>query len=405
MTYPIRPITPDEFPAFTQVWERAFNFDTKDDELRALQRVFEFDRSFAAVDGDHLLSTGGTITFDLTTPGGVVPAGGLTAVAVLPTYRRRGILTDMIRYHFDDVKRRGEPVSLLWASESLIYGRFGYGVATENTEFDIDGRHAALRDDVIPVGNVEFASKQHALDVMPDIYATAATSWPGFLSRTSDDWDVLHSDFEHWRDGMTANRYAVYREGGRSLGYVRYRGKERWVEGHADNELFVGELIGVTPAAEAALWRYCFSVDLVTKIRAQQRPRSEIVSYLLVDPRRLRIRSGDGVWARLLDVPAALEARRYAAEGSLTIEVVDAFLPETGGTFELSGGPDGAECRRTEAAADLRVDVAGLSSRYLGGGSFEMLRRAGRADGATDAIRRADRMFDWHVAPWCPHHF
>jgi predicted acetyltransferase len=405
MTYPIRPVAADEFPAFAEVWERAFNFDAKEDELEALAGVFEFDRSFAASDGGRLVSTGGTITFELTTPGGVVPAGGLTAVAVLPTHRRRGILTEMMRYHFDDVRRNGEPVSLLWASESVIYGRYGYGIASRYVEFEIDTRHAALRDDVVVLGDVEFAPKEEALGVMPDIYATAANQWPGFLSRTTGDWALLHRDFEHWRDGMTANRFAVYREDDRPLGYVRYRGKEQWVDGHADNELLVGELMGVTPAADAALWAYILSVDLVTKIRARMRPPSELLEYLLAEPRRIRTRTGDGVWARLLDVPAALTARRYPVHDRLVIEVADAFLPDVAGTFELVGGPDGAECRRTDASPDLTVDVAGLGARYLGDGSFEMLRRAGRAQGGIDTIRRADRMFDWHVAPWCPHHF
>jgi len=141
--YPIRPIVPDELRAFAQVWERAFNFDEKDEEFEAIEKTFEFDRSIAAVDGEQFVGTGGAYSFDLTTAGGKIPTGGLTAIAVVPTHRRRGILTDMIRYHFDEVRTREEPLSVLRASESTIYSRYGYGVATVDASFEIDRRHTS----------------------------------------------------------------------------------------------------------------------------------------------------------------------------------------------------------------------------------------------------------------------
>lgn len=405
MPYPIRPIEPHELRPFAQVWERAFNFDEKDEELEAIEKVFEFDRSFAALDGERFVGTGGAITFDLTTPGGHVQTGGLTAIAVAPTHRRRGILTDMIRYHFGEVRERGEPLSVLRASESLIYSRFGYGMATVDASFEIDRRHTGFARDLPVPGVVKLVEKEEAAKAMPGIYATVAADRPGFLSRSAAEWDLLLSDLEHWRDGMTANRFAVYEEGGEAAGYLRYRVRSKWEEGHAEGELLAAELIAATPTAEAALWRYAFSVDLITTIKTQTRPKVELLAVLLADPRRLKARFGDGLWTRLLDIPAALAGRRYEADGRLVIEVIDSFLPDVGGVFELEGGPSGAECRSTTAAPDLTVDVAGISARYLGDGSFRMLQQAGRAEGAPAAIRLADRMFDWHVTPWCPHYF
>ncbi len=405
MTYPIRPITPDEFRDFSRVWERAFNFDEKDEELEALEKIFEFDRSFVALDGDQFVGTGGAISFDLTVPGNTVGAAGLTAIAVAPTHRRLGILTDMMRYHFDEVRRRGQPVSVLRASESLIYGRYGYGIATDDGWFEIDGRHAALRDELIVPGRVDLVEPDEALRILPEVYAAAAGERPGFLSRTERDWAFLLADFDHWRDGMTSNRFAVYSEDDRPLGYLRYRVKGKWEDMHSAGELLAAELIAETPEAEAALWRYAFSVDLITTIKTHPRPKDELLSHLLVDPRRLRMRFGDGLWVRLLDVPAALSARRYATDGRLVIEVMDEFLPEVGGVFELSGGPDGAVCEPSDAVPDVTVDAAGLGARYLGDGSFEVLRRAGRATGGAEALRLADLMFGWKVAPWCPHYF
>ncbi len=405
MPYQIRPIVADELRAFAQVWERAFNFDEKDEELEALKKTFEFDRSIVALDGDQFVGTGGADSFELTTPGGVVKTGGLTAIAVLPTHRRRGILTDIMRYHFEDVRSREEPLSVLRASESTIYGRYGYGVATLDAGFQIDRRYAGLSAEIPTPGHVRLVEKDEARRVMPEIYQRLGAAWPGFLSRNDEVWDLYVRDLEHWRDGMTANRYVVYAEDGNDLGYLRYRVREKWEAGHAASELLAAELMASTPAAEVALWRYAFSVDLIQTIKTQTRPPEMLLSAILGDPRRMKVKQSDGLWARLLDIPTSLSSRRYAVDGRLVLEVTDPFLPDVGGVFELEGGPDGATCRPSTETPELTLDVAGLSSRYLGDGSFRLLQHAGRVAGDPDVVRRADQMFGWDLRPWCPHYF
>lgn len=405
MSFPIRPIAVDELRAFAQVWERAFNFDEKDDEIEAFQDAFEFDRSFVALDGDRFVGTGGAFSFDLTTPGGQVPTGGLTAIAVLPTHRRRGILTDMMRYHFDEVRAREEPLSVLRASESIIYPRYGYGVATIDAGFQIDHRHTSLATELPIPGSVRLIDKDEARKILPSIYAGLASTWPGFLSRSEKEWDLLLLDMEHWRDGMTANRFAIYEQRGEALGYLRYRVQNKWEQGHAASELLVAEMMATTPAAEAALWKYSFAVDLIKIIKTQTRPAEELLAVLLADPRRMKAKQGDGIWARLLDIPASLEGRRYATAGHVVFEVTDGFLPDVGGVFSLEGGPDGAECCRSAATPEVTLDIAALSARYLGDGSFRLLHDAGRVTGDIDAVLRADQMFGWHRRPWCPHYF
>ena len=405
MSFPIRSIVPDEMRAFASVWERAFNFDEKDEDLKALQESFEFDRSIVATDGDMFVGTGGAFTFDLTTPGGHVQTGGLTAIAVLPTHRRRGILTDIMRFHFDDVRSQEEPLSVLRASESIIYPRYGYGVASVDAGFEIDTRHTQYAGDLPGGGSVRMVDKEEARRLLPPIYARIADTWPGFLSRTDPVWDHSFLDLEHWRDGLTANRYVVYEEDGEAHGYLRYRVRSKWEQGHANSELLAAEMMPATPSAEAALWQYAFSVDLVQVVKTQSLPPELLLSVLLADPRRMKVRHGDGLWARLVDIPKALGSRRYPVEGSLVLEVVDQFLPEVGGVFRLEGGPDGAECRRSSSAPQLTMDVAGLSERFLGEGSFRLLYEAGRITGDPEAVRRADLMFGWNKRPWCPHYF
>jgi predicted acetyltransferase len=400
-----RPITPDEFRDFARVWELAFNYDGKEEERDLEEKVFEFERSIAAVDGDTFVGTGGALSFDLTVPGGTMPVGGLTAIAVSPTHRRRGILTGIMRYHFDDVLGRGEPISVLRASESVIYGRYGYGVATRDASWRIDRVHTAFARPLEVDGEVRLVTPDEARSILPDVYERAGRSTPGFLTRKSNVWDFTFADLENWRDGFTANRFAVYEEGGEALGYLRYRAKGRWENNLPKNELLAAELISVSPKAEAALWHFAFSADLVETIRTQNRPTADHLHALLADPRRLATKQVDGMWVRLLDVPAALSGRRYRRSGRLVLEVADDFLPDAGGRFLLEGGPDGAECRRTDEEPDVVLDPVVLGARYLGSNSFELYHQVGRVHGDLKDIRRADEMFAWYVEPWCPHYF
>ena len=92
----------------------------------------------AAFDGDRIVGGAGAFPFELTIPGGTVPCGGVTVVGVLPTHRRRGVLTAMMRAQLEDIRDRGEPIAALWASEEVIYRRFGYGLASLSGEWPAD---------------------------------------------------------------------------------------------------------------------------------------------------------------------------------------------------------------------------------------------------------------------------
>jgi predicted acetyltransferase len=164
--------------------------------------------------------------------------------------------------------------------------------------------------------------------------------------------------------------------------------------------------MALTTDAYVALWRFCFDMDLAGKFEGWGRPVDEPLLHLLAHPRALRFGLGDGLWLRLVDVAGALAARRYSAEGQLTLEVRDAFCPWNEGRFVLEGGPDGARCRTGGDEPDLLVDAADLGAAYLGGARFGTLHRAGRVEEVTaGALARADAMFTWDPPPWCPHVF
>jgi len=394
-----RPITEDEFDAFMSVLSHVFAWEPKPEELEIDRKRMEFDRSIAAFDGDHIVGTGANLTFRMSVPGGRIDAGGVTMIGVLPTHRRQGVLTSMMAGLLDDSRRRGEPVSILWASESAIYGRFGFGEATRHASRKVEHAHATLRSGVGASGTVRLIDKEEALKRLPELYEHAVSRYPGMIERTPEDWEMDLADLEPWRGGYTANRFALYEEDGVPRGFARYRIKDEWKDGHAQNTLSVNSVIGVDDVAAQGLWRFLFGIDLIKTIHARHRPLRDPVAYLLADPRRMSFEVVEGIWVRILDVPAALQARRYAVQGSLTIEITDP--PDVAGIYRLDGGPDGATCARATGTPDLRMGVSTLGMRYLGDHDFEPLAGARLVEGSQDALRKADLMFGWHEPAWC----
>lgn len=397
-------IEPERFEPYAAANGAAFGWEVNPAQVEHTRQFFEFDRSLAAFDGEEIVGTGAIFSFDMTVPGGVLPTAGVTWISVKPTHRRRGVLTQIMARQLEDVRQRGEAVAALWASESIIYGRFGYGLAAEGVELRIEREHTALARPPETPGRVRFISHDDALRTWPGLYDAVRIAQPGMYTRSERWWEHKALQ-ERPSSRSTSSYYVQYEEEGEPLGYARYRIRQGDPSGHERGTVLVLELMATTEAAYAALWRYLFGVDLIDNILAYSRRVDEPLFWMLADPRRLQRRPSDALWVRLVDVPAALEARRYNAEGRLVFDVRDAFCPKNEGRYELEGGPDGARCRRTDAEPDVALEIADLGAVYLGGGGLQLLRRAGRVHGDWAALRRADAMLGWNPAPWCPETF
>jgi len=123
----------------------SFGHRVVEEDLPMMEAYTELDRALAAYAGDRIVGTAGIFSFELTIPGGRVPAAGVTMVGVHPTHRRRGILTAMMRTKLEAIRERGEPLAILWASEGGIYGRFGYGLASFKASIEIERARAVFR--------------------------------------------------------------------------------------------------------------------------------------------------------------------------------------------------------------------------------------------------------------------
>lgn len=399
MSIEVRGIAPAETDDLIRVVASGFGGHISERDLGIERQVFEPERAVAAVEDGGFVGGSVACTFQLTVPGGTVPCAGITGVAVLPTHRRRGVLRGIMRRTLDDLRER-EPVSALWATEGSIYGRFGYGTATVATDLELPREHNAFRADVATGGRMRLVDKAEALRAFPKIFDRVRAGAPGFMARNEAWWGYRFEIHDFLDDGFGKEHFFAIHEGRDGPdGYVAYRIKHGWEDGH---ELKVVELIADGTIAEASVWRFVLDVDLVRKVKAEHRGPQEPLFRMLANPDHLKITPWNGLWVRLVDVAAALQARRYAAKDRLVLEVLDPFCPWNEGRYELDGGPSGASCTGTDAPADLVLTAETLGAAYLGGVGFRELARAGRVEGDPRVLSRADAMFGWDPPPWCP---
>jgi predicted acetyltransferase len=410
MDIEIRRVQPEEYEAWVRPLTVAFAEEIRPELTELDSRLLEFGRTVGALDGDTFVGSTSVFSLDVTVPGGRVPMAGVTFVAVLPTHRRRGVNTALMRNVLETVHEEGrEPLLGLWASESGIYGRFGYGVATSTSSFTIARHRAAFREEAVAGGPVRLiVDRDEALGVIADIYERVRATRAGLVSRPSRaHWDWRFMDFERDRDGAGPLSYLVHDGPDGPDGYGVYRMKHAWVDDQPDGETSVSEVAGSSPTAFASIWRYLLDIDLMERTTCATCPVDNELLYLLAEPRQLRTRTQDALWLRISDVAAALEGRRYAVDGSVTIGVRDDVCPWVEGTYLLEAGPDGATCRRDDAAsADVVLSARELAAIYLGGTGLGALAHAGLVDEETPgAVERANTMFATALAPWCPAFF
>ena len=403
MTFSVRAITEDERPEFRRLMGLAFGFDPTDEGTESFNAILETERTVCAFEGTQMIGTAAAFSLDMTVPGGVLPVAGTTMVSVLATHRRRGVLRQMMRAHLDEAREHGDVLAGLWASESSIYERFGFGSAATKLAVEIDRRHAALRGDPRGSGTVRLVDLDEAKRLLPEVFEQTRRGRPGIIDRSDTDWQHgVFRDPENRRDGATAYRYAIYEEAGVPRGYVQYRGKEQWDDdGFPNGEVRVTELQALDLGAADGLWRYIASIDLVRKIGYWNLPVDDPLPWMLIDPRRLTRRISDSLWMCPIDIPAALAGRRYSGEGRLVLEIHDEFNSWNNGTYLLETDGYESNCERTAAAPQVRLSASDLGAIYLGGTRPLTLASAGRVEGSLIDLQRADAMFSWYPAPWC----
>ncbi len=390
----VRKLRPEEASTFRRSVHIPFLSPLTDDpddmaDLEMWAATSPLDRAWVVDAGDRFVGNSAIHSLNVTLPAApgqacpTIPMAGVTAVGVHPTHRRQGFLRQLMTTMHDDARQRGEAIAGLEASESLIYGRFGYGLAANLAEYSIDSRASAF---AVPAPGIDLTliDKDEALEVLPDIFDRQRLTRAGEVDRSVGYWTHLLHDAKHQRGGLTARFHAAC-----DGGYLLFRAVPDANAFRGErSKIIVEELRGETATVEAALWRFVLDLDLVGTVNVIRRPVDEPIRWRLADPRQLlTIGIEDRLYVRILATGTAFEARGYQAEGRLTLDVLPAAssegeADEAPGRWVLEAGPEGASCRRARSGeeADIRLGLAALASLYMGGFPASLLAAGGRIE-------------------------
>ncbi|SFB20052.1 Predicted acetyltransferase [Amycolatopsis marina] len=404
----IRPTTDQDLAVFVDTFHAALGRfpETPTEGAGVWWSALEMDRNLLAMTTDgRPVGTAGAYSFELTLPGEiVVPAAGVTAVGVLPSHRRQGVLKTMMRHQLSELRARRDFLSVLLASEALIYRRFGYGPATHTQRLTVPRHRATLAlpraratADTPAPGSVELLRRTECDEILEEVYDRYRRAQPGALSRPHRWWAL--------RAGQPpispAPRYvAVHRDAdGVPDGYASYSVDE-------PDTLTVDETIAPDEAVSTALARFVLGHDLVSQVVFKHVPPDHSLRWQLADFRAGRVSDDtDWLWVRLLDVPRALTARGWFTDGELVLDVDDPFLGEHD-RYLLTVRDGEADCVPTDREPDLSLDVSDLASVYLGGTAPSTLVRAGHIQAHRQgAAGLADALFHGERSPHCLHWF
>jgi predicted acetyltransferase len=410
----IKPIAEDELAAWIQAMDTGFLIPTPDGAEAYVKEFLLPGRTLGGFDGRDCVATLRSLDLELTIPGGAcVPAEGITNVAVVPSHRRRGLLGQLMRVACDDAMARGHGLSALIAAEYWIYGRYGYGPATRILSCDIDVRRAGRitmpggQDCTIePISLADVRGRGAAL------HDRFRPTQPGAIDRSSARWRVHTGDLRSpYRDARPQPTAVLCRDSdGTPAGLALFHVDDAWRGGDPDFTLTVDDMFALHPRASAALWQHLLTMDWVTRISASNIAPDDSLPLLVDNPRAISTSASTGrdhLWLRILDVPTALQARRYDAAGTLTLDIADR-LGYAAGRFELSAGQDGRATVTVRASkpADLALDVSALGSLYLGDRTVAQLAAAGKVtELRAGALRRAAQLLRTAVRPWCADNF
>jgi predicted acetyltransferase len=367
----VRSATDADWPAISVLAATGFGWSVEPGSFTAWQALMATDGMIVACDGDRVIGNALYLDLQLTVPGGaVLPTAGVSLVVVAPTHRRRGILRALYDELHRRIAARGYPIAALTASEGGIYGRFGYGPATTDHELTIDRRFARVHADAPDPGGVRLVTPAEHRDAFAAIYDRWRQRTPGGLVRPQPLWDDLLADRKNTRAGGTEWFALLHADG-----YVLYRVHG---SGLSDPKMVrVGEFRAATTDAHIALWRALLGLDLMASVVVGTHP-DDAMPYLLTDTRLATTTARtDDLWLRIMDIPAALQARSYAAELSTVLQVSDGFRGD-GGRFAVQIRDGRARCTRTDAPAEATMDLDVLGSLYLGTHRASALARAHR---------------------------
>jgi predicted acetyltransferase len=401
----LRSISDAEWPDFVRAGEIPFHNEPRPADYELFRIQFPLERTVAAFEDGRIVATYGAFDFQLVVPGGAeLATAGVTAVGTLPTHRRRGLLTAIMRRELASYHEEGLPLAALWASESAIYGRFGYGLASWSLAVEVPRGSAFAPGARLADGRLRLADPASAEshEALAAVDAASRAGRPGRYARDADWMRRTAADPEHWREGAGPLQLVLHEGKDGVDGFALYAVTTKWEHSLPVGQVSVREMQAATDPVRARLWRYLLDIDLVATMSARALPIDEPLLAMLADPRQARAGLRDNLFVRLIDVPAALAARTYARPFDAVLEVRDPLCPWNEGRIRLCGDATGARCAPTSDPPELTVSSTQLGAAYLGGPTLRTMAAAGLIEehrpGALAAVSAA---FHGDVAPCC----
>lgn len=383
MAVEIRTAEEADWPAMTQLAGISFGGFRPVEATDNWRTMMPSDGAVVACDGPDVVGQALYLDLELTVPGGaVLPMAGVSWVAVAPTHRRRGVLTQLYVELHRRMAQSNYPIAGLEASEYGIYGRYGYGAATFEQGMSVDRRTAAFHPEVPDPGGVRLVKPADHRAKIEEIYERWRRRTPGGLHTPERLWDEVFLDREIARGGGSQLIALLHEDG-----VAMYR-----IFGAAEvKSVAVTKFIALTPAARVALWRVLVGLDLKDKITVSTH-RADPLPYLLTDARLVEFSGEDGLWLRIFDIPKVLQARSYSSDLTAVMDVSDGVLGG-GGRFALEVRDGTARCVPTDAAPDVSLDLSVLGSLYLGAHKASSFAFAGRLRGEPTLVAQLDAAF------------
>lgn len=388
-----------------EVDETAFGEGFSDEEIGSpIFGVLDDDRTFLAWEAGQVVGVSANFALEVSVPGGSVPTAGVTFIGVRPTHRRRGVMTAMLDNLHADGLSRNEPIAALWAAETAIYPRFGYGRATRRLFTEIKRTHGSLRD--APADNsirLRMINAGDDFSVTQPIYDAARASRGG-VPAIDERWHQRQTwDPPSSRHGASSLYTVVAEDDSGVRGFMRYTFKPEWTDSH-DNGIFnIYRLMSSDPAAHAALWRYALTFDLMATVKWFNAPIDDPIQLWLEYPRHATRQFEDALHVRVLDLPPAIASRTLSTECDVVIDVTDNRFPENAGRWRIAGSPMGATCARTKDPADVALDIRLLGASYLGDATLREFTDAGWVEELRPgAISSLDAALRTEIPPYCP---
>lgn len=325
-----------------------------------------------AFKGQKIAAISGAYPFIVRLNGKTSQFHGVTMVGTEPEFRRRGLVRQLITDLLHRGKEAGDVGSILLASKGAIYQRFGYGQASTRASYEFDPREAAFQFPMEASGRIERMTKHDAYPLAKQIFKEYARDRNMLALRGDVVWNLLFSDVEkekayctvHFDANNHPDAYCIY--------------STNWQAD--DQELSIMDFAYSSMGGYRAIWQNLRSHDLVGKIKWENVPEDDPAPGILLEPRCLNRKTGDGLWFRIIDVAGVLAARHYDVDGDIKISIVeDDICPWNVGAVHLSARQgQGSVEPITPGEADVVCSINALASMVSGHASPTWLAQIGR---------------------------